>query len=78
MRTAVGLFGHERPFEAGRKSGAAAPALSRCLDFIDDGVAAARQNCFGVIPSATAARTVEGPIVLAIQIFENAIFIGEH
>src|SRR5947208_1576698 len=34
MRAAVGLLRHERPFQSGRKSGAAAPALPRRLDFI--------------------------------------------
>src|SRR5690606_35150825 len=37
-RTAIGFFGHERPFEAGREARAAATAQAAVLDFLDDGV----------------------------------------
>ena len=33
----VGLLGHERPFQPGRKTGAAAAALAGRLHFVDDG-----------------------------------------
>src|SRR6516162_4471206 len=78
MRTPVGLLRHERPFQSGRKSRAAAPALPRRLDFIDDSVAAASQNFFGAVPGTAAARAVEAPIVLAVEIFEDAVLVREH
>src|SRR4029077_3680455 len=78
MRTAIGLLGHERPFQSGRESRATAPALPRRLDFIDDGIATARQNIFGAVPGAAAARAVEAPIVLAVEILEDAVLVGEH
>src|SRR5208282_3217826 len=65
-------------FEPGRKSRAAAAALPGRLHLVDDGVTPPRQNRLGAVPGAAGARAVEAPIVQAIEIFENAIFIGEH
>ena len=66
MRTAVRLLGHERPFQSGRKSRAATAALPGGFDFIDDGVAAARQNFFAAIPGAALSRAFKAPIVLTV------------
>jgi hypothetical protein len=78
MGTAVGLLGHERPFQSGRKSRPAAAALPRRFDLIDDGVAPALQNRLGAIPGAASARAIEAPIVLAVEILEDAVLVGEH
>ena len=77
-RPAVGLLGHERPFEAGRESGAAAAALAGRLHFVDDGVAAFFQNRLGAVPGAACARAVEAPVVPAVEIAKNAVPVGEH
>src|SRR5579871_5733 len=77
-RTPVGLLGHERPFESGRKPGAAAAALARGLDLVDDGVPASRQDCLGAVPGAARARGIKRPAVMTVEIFEDAVLVGEH
>src|SRR6185369_8921564 len=57
------LLGHERPFEPGRETGAAATALTRGLHLVDDGVAAALEDCLGAIPGAARPRAGQAPIV---------------
>ncbi len=74
----VDLLGHKRPFQPGRKSGAAAAALSGGLALVNEAVAAFFQDRFGAVPSAARTRAIEAPIVLAVEIFENAVLVGEH
>ena len=74
----VHLLGHERPFQPGRESGAAAAALAGSFAFVDERVAASFQDRLGAVPSAADARAVEAPIALTVEIFENAVFVGEH
>ena len=74
----VHLLGHERPFQSGRKTGAATAALTRRLHFVDDGVAAFFQNRLGAIPGAASAGGIELPAVMAVEIFEDAVLVGEH
>ena len=69
-RAAVGLLGHERPFHAGRESGAAAAALAGRLHFVDDGVAALVQDRLGAVPGAARARAGKPPIVAAVEILK--------
>src|SRR5271169_288218 len=78
MRPPVRLLGHERPFQPGRKSGTATAALARRFHLIDDAVAAFLQDRLGAVPSAARAGAVEAKAVMAIKIFENAVFIGKH
>src|SRR5262249_17394021 len=66
VRTAVGLFRHERPFQTGRKSGAAAAALAGSLHFIDDRIAPSIEDRLGAVPGAAPPRTIETPVVLAV------------
>src|SRR5262249_994891 len=66
MWTAVGLFGHERPFQAGRKSGAAAAALTGSLHFIDNRIAPSVENRLGAVPGTAPPRAIETPVVLAV------------
>src|ERR1700691_3237190 len=77
-RTTLGLFWHERPFDAGRESGTATPALAGCFHLVDDSVAAFFQDCLGAVPSAARAGAGQPPIVAAVEIFEDAVFISEH
>src|SRR5579864_9380761 len=78
MRAAVGLLGHERPFQAGRKAGAAAPAQAGSLHLVDDLVAAALQDRLGAVPGAARTRALEAPIVQAVEILEDAVLVSEH
>ena len=78
MRPAVRLLRHERPLEAGREAGAAAPALPRRLHFIDDRVAALREDRLGVVPGAAHARPLEAPVMEAVEVLEDAILVRKH
>ena len=77
-RPAIGLLGHERPFQPGRKSRAAAAALARGFHFVNDGVAAFFQDRLGAVPGAARARAIEVPAMMAVEIFEDAVLVGEH
>src|SRR6476646_10722272 len=78
MWTSVRFFRHERPLQAGRKSGAAATAQTRRLYLFDYGVAALFQNCLGAIPGAARTCALQAPVVLAVEIAEDAVFISQH
>src|SRR3954451_19963093 len=74
----LGLLGHERPFEPGRKAGAAAAALARRLHFVDDPVAAFFEDRLRAVPGAARPRALEAPVVLAVEILEDAVLVSEH
>src|SRR5262249_59161441 len=78
MRAAVGLFGHERPFQAGRKTGSAAATQPRSLHLIDDPIAALLQDGLGAVPGAPGACAVEAPVVEAVEIGEDAVLVLKH
>src|SRR6516165_6268978 len=78
MRPAVGLLGHERPLESGRKAGAAASAQPRGLHLIDDPIAALLQDGLGAVPSTARTGALEAPVVEAVEVLEDAVFIREH
>src|SRR5499426_2853080 len=78
MRPAIGLLGHERPFESGRKAGAAAPAQARGLHLVDDPIATLLQDGLAAVPGAARAGALEAPVVEAIEILEDAILVREH
>src|SRR5262247_4157413 len=78
MRPTVGLLGHERPFESGWKAGATAPAQPRGLHLVDDPIAALVQDGLGAVPGAARAGALEAPVVEAVEIREDAIFVREH
>src|SRR5215467_9616586 len=78
MRAAVGLLGHERPFQAGRKTGSAAATQPRSLHLIDDPIAALLEDDLGAVPGATRARPLEAPVVEAVEIGEDAVLVLEH
>ena len=69
---------HEGPFEAGRKTGAAAPAQARGLHLIDDPVLALVDQRLGIVPGAARARALEAPVAEAVEIGEDAILVFEH
>src|SRR5262249_5498593 len=77
-RASVRLFGHVRPFQPGRKAGPAAAALAGGLHFVDDGVAAFSQDRLRAVPGAARTRALKTPIVAAVEIFEDAVLVGEH
>ena len=79
MRAVVGLLlGHERPFQPGREAGAAAPALAGRLHLVDEPVAALLDEALGAVPGAARARAVEAPVVLAVEIEEDAVLVLQH
>src|SRR5262249_14380862 len=75
---AIGLLRHERPLEAGRETRAAAAAQVRLLDLVDDRVAAFGKDVLGVVPDAAAPGAGELPVVLAVEIEEDAVFVLER
>ena len=78
VRPVANLLGHERPFQAGRKARATAPALARRLHLVDQPVAAFFEKRLGAVPGAARARAFEAPVVLAVEIEEDAVLVGEH
>src|SRR6202035_2280283 len=73
-----GFFRHERPFQAGRKSSAAAAAQARRLHLVDDPVAALVDDRLSTVPGTTLARTFEAPVMEAVEVLEDAILVVEH
>ena len=59
MRPLLHLFRHEGPFQAGRKTRAAASSQSGFLDDIDNRLGALLQDRFGAIPRSALARGIE-------------------
>src|SRR6185312_11713379 len=74
----VGLLWHERPFQAGRKTRAATPAQTRRLHLVDDPVAAFFDDALGAVPRTARARAFQPPIMQAVEILEDAVFILKH
>src|SRR5262249_24948814 len=72
------LLRHERPFQPGRESGASAPTKARRFHVLDDGITAFFQNFFRPVPGSARARTLEAPVMLAVQISEDAVLVSEH
>src|SRR5262249_33505679 len=72
------LLGHERPLEASGEARAAAPALAGSLHLVDQPVAALLDDRLGAVPGAALARAVEAPVMLAIEIPEDAVLVVEH
>ncbi len=71
-------LGHERPFEAGRKARAAAPAQARGLHLVDDPVAALVDDRLGVVPIAARARALQAAVAEAVEIGEDAVLVLKH
>src|SRR6266849_458088 len=78
MGSVADFFGHERPLEPGWEPGAAAPAQSRVLDLVDDGVASLFQDRLRAVPSAARAGAGKAPVAAAVEILENAVLILKH
>src|SRR5579862_1156089 len=74
----VALLRHERPFEPGREAGATTPAQPGFLALVDDPVAALLDDGLGAVPVAALARAGEPPVVLAVEIGEDAVAISQH
>src|SRR5215470_3086248 len=72
------LLRHERPFEAGRKAGAASSAQAGILDLVDNGVAALLQDRLGAVPGAAGASADETPVAATVEITKDAILVVEH
>src|ERR1700683_2270864 len=78
MRPARRFLRHERPFQSGWKADAAAATLARGLAFVDQTLAAFGENILGAVPGAAGAGCIELPAVMAVEILEDAVLIGEH
>ena len=78
-RPAVGLLGHERPFEAGREAGAAAPAQAGLLDLVDDRVAALVRAASLVSSQSPRWRApARRQSCCAVEIGEDAVLVAQH
>ena len=69
---------HEGPFHPGRESGTAAAAQARRLHLVDDPVAPLVDDRLGAVPGATTPRTLQAPIMQAVEVFEDAVLVLEH
>ena len=78
VRAAVGFLRHEGPFEAGRKTSAAATAQARLLHFVENPVAALRDDSGRAVPVAARPRAGEPPVLMAVEIGENPILVFQH
>jgi hypothetical protein len=78
MRAGAHFLGHERPFETGRKTGAAAAAQAGGLHLFDDPVAALGEQILGAIPIAPGLRALQAEVMDAVEIGKDAIFIAQH
>ena len=74
----VRLLGHERPFEAGRKARAAAPAQARRLDDVHDLVASKGKQVLGAVPMPALLRAGEGAVMHPVEVGEDPVLILQH
>src|SRR3982074_3827133 len=78
MRPLLHFLRHEGPFEAGRKSSAAASTQARLLDDVDDRLGTFFDDRLGAVPGAAVLRRLEAPVLEAIKICEDAVSVGQH
>ncbi len=69
---------HERPLETGRKASSTAPAQTRRFHLVDDAVLAKVDQLLGVVPSAARLRARKPPVMEAVDVGEDAVFVSEH
>ena len=74
----IDVLGHERPFQTGRKAGAAAAAHARGLHLGDYPIAPLVDDRFGIVPRAARPRAREAAVAEAVEVGENAILVLEH
>src|SRR5947209_593920 len=74
----IGGLRHERPFEARREAGAAAPAQARSLHFGDDPILTFVDEPLSIVPGTAFAGAFKVPVAEAVEISEDAVLIGEH
>ena len=70
------FLGHERPFHAGGKSGAAAPAQVRCLDLVDDPVRTQRERLLQRLVAVELDVAVNVGRTLPEALGNHAYFVG--
>ncbi len=78
MRATVALLRHERPLETCREASAATATQARRFHLVDDPVTALFDQTLGVVPMAARHGTLQGLILEAVNIGEDAIFISQH
>src|SRR6185437_16121407 len=72
------LLRHERPFDAGRESRAAAAAQAGVLHLRDDPVAPLEDELLGAVPVAASPRGGQAPVMQAVKVGEDAVLVAEH
>ncbi len=75
-RAAIGCFRHERPFHARAEARPAAPAQAGGFHFLNDFLTPQRQQRAGIVPVAAFLGAFQRPIMMAVEIGENAVLIG--
>ncbi len=78
VRAFLHFLRHERPFHAGREARAAAATQAGFLHLVHDGIDAALEDLLGAIPAAARHRAFEANVLEAVEIGEDAVFVGEH
>ena len=78
VRPAIALLRHEGPLQAGREARATPPAQARRLHLRDDPVAALFDETLGPVPVAAFHRTLQRPVVNAVDVGEDPILVSKH
>ena len=74
----VALLRHERPFEPGRETGAAAAAQPGLFDLVDDPVAAFEDHVASAVPIAPTAGAGKPPIAIVVEVGEYPVAVSQH
>src|SRR6478736_10206332 len=77
-RATVRLLRHERPFQSRGKAGAATASQPGGFHLLDDGLMTALDHGLGAVPGTTGARSLQPPVMEAIEILEDAVRVFEH
>ncbi len=78
MRTTIRFLRHEGPLETGREACAAATAKAGGLHLVDDPVTALFEDLLGAVPVAARHGALQGLVLEAVNIGEDAILISQH
>jgi len=74
---AVGRLGHEGPLEAGGEAGAAAAAEAGVLNLLHNSIRTHPHHLLSLMPVSTTEGVGEAPVLLAVEVREDAILVGE-
>ena len=77
-RPPIRLLGHERPFQTGRKARPATTAQARCLDDLNDLVAAQLDEIARAVPMPALFGPGQRAVMHPVKVGKDAVLILEH